>query len=45
MAELPILSLSQINTWAWLPEMSRGLNRAGTLDDIPDAELGRARHA
>lgn len=32
-------SLYQINTRVWLTELSRRLERAGTLDDIPDAEL------
>src|ERR1043166_7094431 len=34
-------SLYQINTRVWLTELSRKLNRATTLDDIPDAELDR----
>ena len=34
-------SLYQINTPVWLTELSRGLGRAATLDDIPDAELDR----
>jgi glycosidase len=34
-------SLYQINTRVWLTELSRGLGRAATLDDIPDAELDR----
>ena len=34
-------SLYQINTRVWLTELSRALNRPATLDDIPDAELGR----
>jgi glycosidase len=34
-------SLFQINTRVWLTELSRGLSRAATLDDIPDAELDR----
>jgi glycosidase len=34
-------SLYQINTRVWLRELSRGLGRAATLDDIPDAELDR----
>ena len=29
-------SLYQINTRVWLTELSRGLGRAATLDDIPD---------
>lgn len=33
--------LYQINTRVWLTELSRGLRRAATLDDIPDAELDR----
>ncbi|MBX9695513.1 MAG: alpha-amylase, partial [Cyanobacteria bacterium] len=32
-------SLYQINTRVWLTELSRGLGRKATLDDIPDAEL------
>jgi hypothetical protein len=34
-------SLYQINTRAWLTELSRKLGRPATLDDIPDAELDR----
>src|SRR4029453_17598326 len=34
-------SLYQINTRVWLTELSRGLGRPATLDDIPDAELDR----
>jgi len=34
-------SLYQINTRVWLTEISRGLGRPATLDDIPDAELDR----
>ena len=34
-------SLFQINTRVWLTEISRGLSRVATLDDIPDAELDR----
>jgi glycosidase len=34
-------SLYQINTRVWLTELSRGLGRTATLDDIPDAELDR----
>ena len=34
-------SLYQINTRVWLTELSRGLVRRATLDDIPDAELDR----
>jgi hypothetical protein len=34
-------SLYQINTRAWLTELSRPLGRPATLDDIPDAELDR----
>src|SRR5262245_35753199 len=34
-------SLYQINTSVWLTELSRGIGRAATLDDIPDAELDR----
>jgi len=33
--------LYQINTRVWLTELSRGLGRATTLDDIPDAALDR----
>jgi hypothetical protein len=32
-------SLYQINTRVWLTELSHGLGRLATLDDIPDAEL------
>ena len=35
------LSLFQINTRVWLTELSRGLGRRATLDDIPNAELDR----
>jgi Alpha amylase, catalytic domain len=34
-------SLFQINTRVWLTDLSRGLGRRATLDDIPDAELDR----
>ncbi len=34
--------LHQINTRVWLTDLSRGLGRKATLDDIPDAELDRA---
>ncbi|MFN9715214.1 MAG: alpha-amylase family glycosyl hydrolase [Planctomycetota bacterium] len=34
-------SLYQINTRVWLTELSRGLGRPATLDDIPDDELDR----
>jgi len=34
-------SLYQINTRAWLTELSRASGRRATLDDIPDAELDR----
>ncbi len=34
-------SLYQINTRVWLTEVSRGLGRRATLDDIPDADLDR----
>ena len=34
-------SLFQINTRVWLTELSRGLGRRATLDDIPEAELYR----
>jgi len=34
-------ALYQINTRVWLTELSRGLGRPATLDDIPDAELNR----
>jgi len=33
--------LYQINTRVWLTDLSRGLGRRATLDDIPDAELDR----
>jgi hypothetical protein len=32
-------SLYQINTRVWLTELSRGIGRRATLDDIPDADL------
>src|SRR6478736_2758159 len=38
---MPNLSLYQINTRAWLTDLSGGLGRPATLDDIPDAELDR----
>ncbi len=34
-------ALYQINTRAWLTELSRSLGRAATLDDVPDAALDR----
>lgn len=34
-------SLYQINTRVWLTELSHGMGRAATLDDIPDQELDR----
>jgi hypothetical protein len=34
-------SLYQINTRVWLTELSQGLGRKATLDDIPDSELDR----
>src|SRR5678815_2700990 len=34
-------ALYQINTRVWLTELSQGLGRPATLDDIPDAELDR----
>ncbi len=34
-------ALYQINTRVWLTELSRGLGRPATLDDIPDADLER----
>ena len=34
-------SLHQINTRAWLTDLSTDLGRKATLDDIPDAELDR----
>jgi glycosidase len=34
-------SLYQINTRAWLTELSQPVGRRATLDDIPDAELDR----
>ena len=37
----PYPSLYQINTRVWLTELSKGLGRTATLDDIPDAELDR----
>jgi hypothetical protein len=41
MTSLRYPSLYQINTRVWLTELSRGLGRPATLDDIPDAELDR----
>ena len=41
MNEILYPSLYQINTRVWLTELSRGLGRAATLDDIPDIELDR----
>jgi hypothetical protein len=34
-------SLYQVNTRVWLTELSRGLGRPATLDDIPDVALDR----
>jgi Alpha amylase, catalytic domain len=34
-------SLYQINTRVWLTDLSRGLGRRATLDDVPDADLDR----
>ena len=34
-------SLYQANTRVWLTELSRGLGRPATLDDVPDADLDR----
>jgi glycosidase len=34
-------SLYQVNTRVWLTELSTGLGRHATLDDIPDTELDR----
>jgi Alpha amylase, catalytic domain len=34
-------SLYQINTRVWLTELSQGLGRRATLDDVPDDELDR----
>jgi glycosidase len=34
-------SLYQINTRVWLTQLSRGLGRQATLDDVPDDELDR----
>jgi hypothetical protein len=34
-------ALFQINTRVWLTELSRGLGRRATLEDVPDAELDR----
>jgi hypothetical protein len=41
MASVRYPSLYQINTRAWLTELSRSLGRPATLDDVPDAELDR----
>ncbi len=34
-------ALYQINTRVWLTELAKSLGRPATLDDLPDAELGR----
>ena len=34
-------ALYQINTRVWLTELSEGIGRTATLDDIPDVELDR----
>src|SRR5215831_3709849 len=34
-------ALYQINTRTWLTDLSRGLGRAATLDDVPEEELDR----
>ncbi len=39
MAPVRYPALYQINARVWLTELSRGLNRPATLDDIPDAAL------
>jgi glycosidase len=44
MTPSPYHSLFQINTRVWLTELSSGLARPATLDDIPDAELDRLAH-
>jgi hypothetical protein len=41
MANVKYPLLYQINTRAWLTELSRKLGRRATLDDIPDVELDR----
>ncbi|MGN6137156.1 MAG: alpha-amylase family glycosyl hydrolase [Aureliella sp.] len=41
MAESRYPLLYQINTRVWMTELSRGLGRRATLDDIPDSELDR----
>ena len=41
MADQPYPALYQINTRVWLTELSHGLGKRATLDDIPDAELDR----
>ena len=38
-------SLYQVNSRVWLTELSAGLGRPATLDDIPDGELARLRDA
>jgi glycosidase len=45
MAEPLYPALYQINTRVWLTELSKGLGRAATLDDIPDAALDRLAQA
>jgi Alpha amylase, catalytic domain len=44
MSPSPYPALFQINTRVWLTELSSGLGRPATLDDIPDAELDRLAH-
>ena len=39
MAPVRYPSLYQMNTRVWLTELSRGLGRRATLDDIPDTAL------
>ena len=41
MPDIRYASLYQINARVWLTDLSQGLGRAATLDDIPDAELDR----
>jgi hypothetical protein len=41
MASVRYPTLYQINTRAWLTELSRPLGRPAALDDVPDAELDR----
>jgi hypothetical protein len=41
MADLRSPALYQIDTRAWLTELSQMLGRAGTLDEVPEATWDR----